>query len=238
MNRISWLLTRAKTILQTEGLIPLAKWGFPFVLRSFVRYRTCDLYEFALDDVRKLNETDFMPKIDKFTIKIVSTNKEADELEAEGLEFRSQVANARKRLEKGAIALCIFVERELANIGWAATTEEARLILGAPPIKVNFANNEYVAAGWRTNPKFRGKGLGTYAVLKKQSYLWEMGKVVERVVINKDNIASQTSYAKFGPKLYAEARYLKILWWIWWREKPLPQPNGEWDTESAVLIRI
>jgi hypothetical protein len=83
-----------------------------------------------------------MPKIDDFALKIVSTNEEADELEAQGLEFRSQVLNARKRLDKGAIAFCIFVGKELANVSWVAMTLEAKNSLGQPPFRVDFSNNE------------------------------------------------------------------------------------------------
>lgn len=36
-----------------------------------------------------LKESDYIPKIDNFTLKIVSSNEEADKLEAEGFEFRS-----------------------------------------------------------------------------------------------------------------------------------------------------
>jgi len=52
--------------------------------------------------------------------------------------------------------------------------------------------------------------------------------MIRRGSIFKGNIVSQRGEAKFGyNKMYAEARYLKILWWKWWKEKPLQQPNGE-----------
>ncbi len=34
---------------------------------------------------------------------------------------------------------------------------------------------------------------------------------------------NQRAYAKLGPKIYAEARYLKILRWKSWKERPLTQ---------------
>jgi hypothetical protein len=55
------------------------------------KHGTYFLYEYAIENIKDVREADFMPKIDNFTLKIVSTSDEADELEKEGLEFRSQV---------------------------------------------------------------------------------------------------------------------------------------------------
>ena len=111
MSKLTELLRRGKRIFQDEGLISLVRRGFPFLAGQFFRFETYYLYEYAMEDIRKLNEADFMPKIHDFTFKMVSTNQEADELEANGLEFRSYVINARERLDKGAIAFCVFIER-------------------------------------------------------------------------------------------------------------------------------
>jgi hypothetical protein len=227
MTRINWLLKRAKTILQTEGVIALVRWGFAFLGRRLLQYGTYYLYEYATETVQKLNEADYMPGIDNFTLEIVSTNQEADELEAGGLEFRSHVINGRERLDKGAIAFCVFVDKELASIGWAATTEEARLANGELPIKANFANNESVDTGWWTNPKFRRNGLGLYVGYKRSQFLSKIGTVVQRSAIRKGNIVSQRAFAKRAPTMYGEGRYLRILWWKWWKEKPLTIPAGK-----------
>ena len=162
-----------------------------------------------------------MPKIESFTLKIVSTNQEADELEAEGLEFRSHVMNTRERLDKGAIAFCIFVGQELASVEWVAMTQEAKDSVGEPPFEVDFSKNEVCTAGGWTNPKYRGRGLAPYVDFKTSEFVQERGKVVERTSGLKGNIASHRAYAKLGPKMVAEARYLRILWWKSWKEKPL-----------------
>lgn len=112
------------------------------VVRLLFRYDRYYLYEYVTRNVENLNEADFMPRIDNFTFKVISTNQEADELEAAGLEFRSLFADARERLDKGAIAFCTFVGREFANIGWAAMSEEASESIKEPPMKVDFAHNE------------------------------------------------------------------------------------------------
>ena len=222
MTKISWLLTRAKQILQTEGLIALVRRAPVFVVRYFFVYETYYLYEFATRTVEELDEADFMPKLDSFTLKIVSTNEEADELEKEGLEFRSQVIHARERLDKGAIAFCIFVERELASIGWVATTQEAKDSVNRLPYQVDFSKGEACRGGVWTNPKYRRMGLRVYSFFKRSEFLWKNGTVISRGAIAKGNIVSRGIEAKFGSnKMYAEARYLKILWWKSFKEKPL-----------------
>ncbi len=221
MNKISWLIRRAKQILQTEGLIPLVRRGFPFVVRRFFRYETYYLYEHIPINIRNLNEADFMPKIDNFNFKIVSTGREADELEAEGLEFLSQAVNARESLDKGAIAFCIFVGPELAHIGWVAMTEEAKRYVDPFPYRVNFGNDEACTGGTVTTPKYRGKGLMTYGYWKRFQYIEERGVRISRNAVITNNIASNKVHAKFNPRICARARYLRILWWKWWKEKPL-----------------
>jgi len=226
MNRIVWLLRRAKTVLQTEGLIPLVWRVLAFmarrVARHSVRHRTYYLYELATEDVCKLNESDFSPKIDDFTLKVISTNEEADELEKEGLEFRSQVKSARQYLDKEAIAVCLFVGQELVHRRWIAMSEEVKNSIGEPPHRVDFSKNEFCNGGTWTNPKYRGTGLSTYADFYMFQFMKERGKTLHRATIARGNIAAQRGYAKLSPKMVAEARYLRILWWKWWKEKPLP----------------
>ncbi|MDY6918486.1 MAG: hypothetical protein SVP26_11230 [Chloroflexota bacterium] len=58
------------------------------------------------------NESTAAPQTTGVRFEMVSSNDEADELEAEGLEFRSCALDSRERLDKGAIASCIFIGRE------------------------------------------------------------------------------------------------------------------------------
>jgi len=222
MNNINWLLKRAKTILQSEGFIPLVRRGFSFVTRRLFWYENYYLY--VIDIQRRLKETsevDFLPRVEDFTLKIICTNREADELEAEGFEFRSQVINARHRLDNRAIAFCAFVGQELANIVWVAMTQEAKDALDELPFRVDFSNNEYCHSDNWTNPKYRGRGLAPYVVLKAEQFAVERGKVVNRSVARTNNVPSNRAFAKLGPNIPGQARYLKILWWKYWKEKPL-----------------
>jgi len=219
MNRISWLLKRAKEILQTEGFIPLVRRGFSFVGNQLFSYRTYYLFEHTL---KERNETEFFPKMQNFVLKMISATQELEELTGEGFSFQSRYLTCRERLGRGAIAVCIFVDRELAHIAWFALTKEAKAIINEPPLRVDFSKNEACHGGTWTSPKYRGMRLAAYAGFKGFNYLWQKGMVVSRAAAAKDNAASERSYAMFGPRIYAEARHLKILWWESWKEKPLP----------------
>lgn len=215
---LSAVLRRAKDILQTEGLAPLLRRGFEFYIFQYGNYY---LYEHTL---KERNEADFMPKIRDFTFKIIHTNEEADELAATtGSDFRRRFVNAGNGLDKGAIAFCFFVEGEIAHIGWVALSEEAKKALDSLPLKVAFSNNEAYTGGTETIPEYRGNGLMAYGYFKRFQFLREKGITASRNAVTVNNIASQRAHAKFSPKISAEARYLKLLWWKFWREMPLAQ---------------
>ena len=222
MGRIADQFDRAKQIYRNEGLVSLLRRGFRFLVYCVFEHRTYYLWGNDVEDVRSSNEADFMPKVDNFTLKIISTNQEADELEAGGLEFRSHVPNGRERLDKGAVAFCIFIGRELANIVWVAMTQQAKDSLNQPPFKVDFSNNESLSAGSWSSPKYRRKGLQVYNNLKRFEYLLDKAVVVDWGALEKGNIGAQKANTEFGGKIYAEGRHLRILWWKSWKETPLP----------------
>jgi hypothetical protein len=224
--RFTELFKAAKRILQTEGLLPLLKHGFTFLIGHFFQYGTYYLYEIDISKaLKQTKEANLLPKVQDFTLKIVYTNEQADELDREGFEFRSQLTNARKKLDKGAIAFCIFVGRELANIGWITLTEQAKDSLTGLPFKVDFSNNE-ACTGSATDPKYRNMGLMRYNYFKRLEFLKEKGRLRDRAAVAKSNIASQKGVAKISYNIYAEARFLKLLWWKFWREKPLTPPGA------------
>ena len=223
VTRLTSLFSRAKQIYRSDGLVSLLKRGFAFMLSWFFEYRTCYLFEFHTENIQHLTESDLTPKIDDFTLKIVTIRQEADALEAEGLEFRSYVANADERLDKGAIAFCIFVGQELANISWMAMTLEAQRSLREAPCKVHFSKKEAYRGGVWTNPKFRRMGFSLYSLWKKLEFLQERGIQTSRGVVVKGNVTPQLGHARFAPIRYGEGRYLRILWWESWKERPLSQ---------------
>ena len=203
----------------------MARQVFAFVMRIFFEYQTYYLSGYTAEDVRNLNEAARMPKVDNFTLKIVSTNKEADALEADGLEFRSYSRDfdTRGALDKGATAFCIFVGRDLASIGWTATTQHAMDSLDQPPFKVDFSNNEACTGRAWTNPKYRRMGLHLYGNLKRRQFLVDKGITIVRDAITTENFASPKTNPNYSPRIYAEGRYLRVLRWKSWKERPLAQ---------------
>jgi len=230
MTGLSDLLRRMRRMYKTEGGKYLLRVGIRFVAGLFFRYETYYLVEHTLEQTRQLDEKDFSPKTDHFEWKVVATNHEADDLEADGFEFRSYVYffNARQALDKGATATCLFIDRELAHIGWVAMTSEAKDSLNEPLIGVNFSKKEGYSGGTWTNPKYRKLGLHRYGNLKRSLLLADKGATRLCGQIARQNTASLQTTIRFKPAMiYGEARYLKILWWRWWREKPLPPQRAE-----------
>jgi hypothetical protein len=223
MCRPRELFSVAKHIFQREGLSPLLRRGFAFLAEYFFWYEAYYLYQIDILKVLKQNsEADLISEIQDLTTKIVSTNEQADKLAGQGFEFRSQVINARKRLDKGAIALCIFAGREFAHIGWITLTQQAKDSLNELPLSIDFSNKEASTGGVMTNPKYRAMGLMKYGYFKRLEFLKEKGKLIDRAAVAKSNVASQAAAAKLSDGIYAEARFIKLLWWKFWREKPLP----------------
>ena len=215
------LIPRAREVLREEGAGSVLKRGLPIVKSWFFEYGNYYLYEHILEDG---NEADFLPKVRDFTFNIVSSNEEADALaQSTGVDFRKHFIDSRKRLEKGAIAFCVFIDGEAAHTGWVALNEEARKSVDSLPYEIDFANGEACTGGTGTLTKYRGKRLMVYGYFKRFQFLREKGVKISRNAVDVRNIASQRVHAKFNHKIYARARYLKILWWKSWKELPVLQ---------------
>ena len=196
--------------------MPLLRRGFDFLIGLFFQYGTYYLYESKL---KEMDNADFMPGVNDFTFKIVTSNREADQLVANGFEFQSSggIYSYRERLNKGTIAFCLFIGRELAHVTWVAMTAEAKNSFTPLPYRVDFLNKEVCSVASQTIPKYRQKGLAAYVYYKELQFLRERGIMTVRYAIKASNIAAQRA-PRLG-KIYAKARYLKILWWKLWSEK-------------------
>jgi hypothetical protein len=214
--KLKVLFGRAKRILQTEGLTALIRRGFPFLVRYFFRYENFYLYEQMM---KKRSGAEPAPKLQNATFKIVYTNQQADELLAEGLDFRSHFINARQWLDKGVVAFCVFVNGEFAHASWVVMDAEAMRKTNQLACRVDFSSGEAYLALVETNPKYRRRGVWSYAHAKLSPFLREKGIVKLRSAVSKGNIASQRGHVKFGARPYAEAHYLKLLGWRFWKER-------------------
>jgi len=226
MDRPTPLLRRAKQVYETEGLVALLRRSLALAVTPFFRRDTYYLWGNTTSAARDLNEADFRPSIEGLTLRAVSSNRDADELEAEGLQFRSHSAHfdASEALDSGAVAFCIFVGNELANIAWLALTQKAKDSLHEAPFLVDFSRGQAWTGGAWTNPRYRRRGLQAYNNFTRFDFLQKRGIALDVGSIRKGNVASQRANAQFAGRAYAEGRYLRILWWRSWKERPLGPP--------------
>ena len=220
---IGVLFRRSKEILQREGLLPLIKRAFLFSVRSlvgfFFSYGNYYIYEKTLNG---MTESEFTPKIQNPTLKILYTPMEVDELIAEGFDFSSysNIENLKERLGKGAILFCVFIGRYLAHTSWVAMSEESKRDIDILPFAVNFQSEVCIGSAV-TYPKYRRAGIYTYVYSEIYRFLKEKGWCKAKFSVKIDNIAPQKAQAKLGSGIIAEGRYLKLLWWKSWKEKTM-----------------
>ena len=209
---------RVKTILKTEGVISFTGRILSFLVRHIFCYETYYVSETDLDN-QAVNPADFIPDLANLTFKTFTSNKEADEHVANGFEdFRLYHRNARRGLDKGAIAICLFVGNEVGYLTFIARCEEAVRVFNEMPYRVDFSSKRAYSVGAITVPKHRRKGLKTYGVLFRDETSREMGVATIRAVIRTDNIANLRASATLGRRAIARARYIRFLWWKFWKE--------------------
>ncbi len=201
------LLRAARLILETEGAKAFFRRGFAFVLSQFFQYQVYYVYRRVLADQTHSERAGLLPQIDNFDFRIVQSNEEADELERCGLEFRSQVLNARKKLDKGAIAFVGFAENGVIYICWVALNERAQRAQGQPPYSVDFANREACYTGMWTHPQYRRRGLRRYASFRMLEFLLDRGFRMGKGIEARGNLLAELSHSQFD-ELYAEGRHL------------------------------
>jgi hypothetical protein len=220
MSKLAELRRRAKRVYQNEGPVSLLLHG----LRSLqpVRYGTYWLYESDIaGQLSGQTEAECMPRIKDFTLIILTSEEQAAGLEAGGLRLGLRLDSARRALDKGAVALCIFVDGQLAHAVLLAMTDESKRLLDPLPYRVDFANNEACTANAWTSPSYRRLRLQRYSAFKTLEFLNGRGVVTGRYATAKRNVAIQGGPARFGDRPYAEGRFFRVLWWKWWKERPL-----------------
>lgn len=126
-----------------------------------------------------------------------------------------------KRLNYSCIAIMIFLNHSLANIGWACPTfessnadriwhEVAKRYASYPEITVG--------GGQWTDPKLRGLGFGTYGLLQKEKYAKSTGSKIRYgtcEIANKPALAMQL---KAGAEIVGKVRITSTLFGMEWEE--------------------
>jgi hypothetical protein len=212
---MSELSKRARFILKKSSAWDLLKRGFTWFIFDHGIY---DLYEHRVADI---DASLFSPVLPGYKYKIARNNTDADELAREYEDFRNVIFDARRMLDKNAVAFCIYSGKELAHVTWLAFDPKAQKAIYAMPYKVDFSNAEACVGGTYTDPKFRGKGLMVYGNHLKFKYLKGIGIKVLKHAIKTDNPASITGYARFSPMVKAKCRYFKLFGFRYWKESPV-----------------
>ena len=221
MAHVTTLLAKAGHIYRTEGWGSLLRATFLFTLHLFYVSWVHQVYASVLEEDQSLRNNNLAPPLDDVTHMFLSTNEQVDDVEARGYEFRSVVRDSRAMLNAGATAACVFVGKELGNVVWVATTQQAMDSLKEAPFTVDFAGGEcWTGRAW-TNPKYRGSGLFSYADIKSRRRQLEQGIRVSKWALGEQNMPSKSIAARIGATVCGEGRYRRILWWSSWKERAL-----------------
>jgi len=221
MRYIAEHLNRARYILRNEGTISLLRRIFSYLSSRIFFYEE---YYVRQHFVGELNEADFLPKVKGFTFKLITSNEMADDwAKRTDVDFREQILHARQRLDAGAVAFCIFIQNHLANINWLGLDQKSKNSINPQPYQVNFSEHQGCTGAAETAPRYRGKGLMAYNCFQRNNYMKQQGITMLIGIDATDNIAIYKVQSRFPTKICARARYIKFLWWQYWKETPLPE---------------
>lgn len=214
---VSSIYFRGKYIISHEGWTSLLKQMFSHIKNLVYCHGTYLISEL---DLTSSKETICRPRIE-CTFKSISNASELEGLIAQGYDLK--VYDFQQKLAKGALAFCIFVDKNLASVAWVAPNEEAKMLIDEVPFKVNYDKGEMCVGAVFTAPAYRGKGLMPYTHTMIFSYLANKHVVKLKASERVTNIASHRAASKLKAKNPAKGRYLKILWWHSWKEEPIKE---------------
>lgn len=229
INSLKWKFQRAQDVRRNEGTTAFLRKFLHFITPTIYRSQTFFLYEGNLQDTLEVFK-DITCNLPDLTMTIISTNGEAAALEAEGFDIFTTFATSdgrnldyHQRLAVGSTAFCTYIGKIPGAISWIVTTEQAQKAVSDLPMKVDFSNGQaYFLDAW-ADPKYRREGLSSYNLLYNQfRYLVDNGIKIGRSSVESDNHGSIAFHEFGGFRKYAEARYVKFLWWRYWKETPTP----------------
>ena len=211
---------RAAAILREEGPVQLLRSVVAAALSPVAVDWKLYLYEHSLEP---RDRSRFLPRLDAWELRVLHSNAETDAAVADGFEdFRTVFHPARRRLDAGAVAFCVYAGAEFAHVGWLAVNQAGKDAFDAIPYTVAFDAGQACTGGTYTVPKFRGRRLMPYGYYERLEYLRSRGYVSSRNVVGVSNVASQKAHAGFNPIIHGIGHYRRVLWWRSWREELFP----------------
>jgi hypothetical protein len=226
MSRLRKRWEKVKTIVKAEGASALLKALGLFMIERVYSHSVLSLGKTDWTEELDLNEEDYKPNIGDIVLKVIYSNREADQLENEGFGFRYYPTDYNYNLtcytdwlDKGVIACCTFVGKELGAISWVIPSQKAQDAIKTYPLKVDYANHEVFTRGVWTNPKYRGQGLLRYSHRRRNRYMVKNGRFIAKSTVGYTNIAGRGLQKAFNTKIYGNGHLYKILWWKFWKEE-------------------
>jgi hypothetical protein len=207
------VFTRTAQIISSEGLPALLKQGIQYFWNSIQSHGEFYVIEF---DYRSQPEIpDIKPRID-CTYKQISSVSDYDILLAQGYRFGPR--KFRPKLKNGAMAFCLFVEKDLASETWAAVDSKSKKVVDPIPFQVDFDKGEVCVGVRFTNPKYRRNGLSEYVYAMRLPYLKERFTKA-KASVNVNNKASQRINDIFYGKVISRGSYFRFFGLQYWKEK-------------------
>jgi len=211
------LFNKTTIVYLTEGLPTALKRGLSFIVEHIFWYNEYYILERPYTE-DSYDPEPYKPDIPELSSVFITSIQQADEIARVCEDFRKYFIKANKMLTDGAVASCVYVGKEIAFVGWVATTEAAKKAFNNVPYRVDFANNEACTGNVFTIPKFRRKGIKKYGTFLRLNYMHQAGVVRSKSIVKTNNITSLKASNIKGNSIIAQARHIRFLFWDSWKE--------------------
>lgn len=221
-NKLKTTCSGIIAVLKHEGLGSLISRTTSYIMRRLFLIDNYYVSRSIVADMPVENEEDFSPKADNFEARMISTNREADELVAEGFDLGAYGINLRASLDTGALSVCIFVDKELAHINCIADNENGRNVIDPRPFHIDFEKGDIVGGRAITVPKYRRLHLRAYSGYLLRKYFRENGYVYTTGTLGVNNYPALANAARLNiTRIVSKCRYIKILGFSHFTEVPM-----------------
>jgi hypothetical protein len=216
LDKLIKIFSGLRAAVKHEGIKSTISRGFMHIIHHLI---LVDNYYIHVGGIHEEPEEHYLPKVNNYCVRVISTNKEADELVAEGFDFGAYDFNLRATLDKGVSSICIFVDKELAHINCVAFSQTGKDVIDSHPFNVDFESGEAVGGRAITVPKYRRLGLRYYSSYLERKLYREKGCVRWLGTLGVKNYPALANSARYPySTVVARCRYIKILWFKYTKE--------------------